>query len=312
MAIAAAVFFAWPSQWGGRTTFIIVKGNSMLPDFHTGDLVVARSSDGLEIGDVVVYAVPDGPGAGRLVIHRLIGIDADGTLVIQGDNRDQPDQFAVTSDDIVGVARVHLPRVGLLVRLIGTWWFITIAISLFVFVQLWPDPDDDAGTASDEGDGDSERDRDGPQVMAGRPAVPSRVFVDGNSVMAELWGDLAPDVADRRCLELCAAAANTFGTRITVVFLHGTRVVDLGRVDLGRVEPGRVDLGRVEPGRVEPGVVVVSDGRSVRELAHAAPRGPLDSVQAVVVTSDGQLRRDVHAAGVATISCRIWRDLIHG
>jgi hypothetical protein len=291
----------------------------MLPNFHTGDIVIARAADDLEIGDVVVYAVPEGAGAGKLVMHRLIGVEADGTLVIQGDNREAPDQFAVTSDDVVGVARVHLPRAGLLVRYMGTWWFIAIAISLFVFVQLWPD--DDEGRAGDGDDVDDEhgdapgRSRAGrltaaPVLVATVPSAGSskslgspgsrgpsassvsRVFVDGEAAMEDLWGDLAPDVARRRCLDLCTAGANTFGTRITVVFRQGTRGADIGRVD--------------------PRVLIVADGRSVRELAQAVPRGPLDPVQAVVVTSDAHVHREVHAAGAATISCRIWQDLIIG
>ena len=101
-----------------------------------------------------------------------------------------------------------------------------------------------------------------------------------------------PDVAFRRCLELCATGARTFGTRITVVFPHGTHGIELGRVD--------------------PEVVVVDDGRTVRDLVRSAPRGALDSVHAVVITSDARLARDVQATGAATIPGRIWRDLITG
>ena len=46
----------------------------MLPNFHTGDIVVARAVDELEIGDVVVYAVPEGAGEGKLIMHRLVGV----------------------------------------------------------------------------------------------------------------------------------------------------------------------------------------------------------------------------------------------
>lgn len=327
VAIAVVGFFAWPSQWGGDTTYVIVKGNSMLPNFHTGDIVVARSVDELEIGDVVVYAVPDGAGKGKLIMHRFVDVRLDGTLVIQGDNRDQPDQFDIYADDVVGVARVHLPKAGLLVRYMGTWWFIAATVSLFVFIQLWPDDEDDPendqdgqeggpdGQAGDEPGTGEPAPRQvvavGPAIgvpsgaAAGRvsvvrrsgaavpddPSAGSRVFVDGDDV-ASLWGDVAPEVALRRCLELCAAGAHTFGTRITVVFPHGTHGLELGRVD--------------------PEVVVVDDGRTVRDLARTAPGGALGSVHAVVVTSDAHLVRDVQATGLSTISSRIWRDLVVG
>lgn len=322
IAIAVVGFFAWPSQWGGDTTYVIVKGNSMLPNFHTGDIVIARSVDELEIGDVVVYAVPEGAGKGKLIMHRFVDVRLDGTLVIQGDNRDQPDQFNITTDDVAGVARVHLPKVGLLVRYMGTWWFIAATVSLFVFVHLWPEDEeslDEGEDSQDEDDPPRGAGGDGPTrredgVLAGvasgtaaggasmvngsGPPTPdepsaggSRVFVDGDTVMA-LWADADRDVAFRRCLELCATAAHTFGTRITVAFPHRTHGTALGRVD--------------------PEVVVVDDGRTVRDLARTAPRGALGSIQAVVVTSDAQLARDVQATGVATIPSAIWRDLVVG
>jgi len=294
----------WPSQWGGDTTFVIVKGNSMLPNFHTGDIVVARAEDELEIGDVVVYAVPEGAGEGKLIMHRLVGVDPDGTLVIQGDNRDEPDQFDVTADDVVGVARIHLPKAGLLVRYMGTWWFIAATVSLFVFVQLWPEQDEDIAADAAAEDGGRALASSEPAAAVGAAAGDaaaiqedprasgSRVVVDGDAAIADLWGDLALDAAHRRCLELCTAGAHTFGTRLTVVFPHGMRGVEIGRVDSD--------------------VTVVADGRTVRELVRAAPRGVFDAVQAVVVTSDPHLIRDAHAAGAATISVQIWRDLIVG
>jgi signal peptidase I len=322
VAIAVVGFFAWPSQWGGDTTYVIVKGNSMLPDFHSGDIVIARSVDELEIGDVVVYAVPDGPGKGKLIMHRFVDVRLDGTLVIQGDNRDQPDQFDITTDDVAGVARVRLPMVGLLVRYVGTWWFIAATVSLFVFVHLRPgheheDEDEDsqvddepprgaggdgpprrvggvlAGGASGEAAGGASTvNGSGPPAPDEPSSAGSRVFVDGDTVIAALWADVDRDVAGRRCLELCATAARIFGTRITVVFPHGTHGAALGRVDAE--------------------VVVVDDGRTVRDLARTAPRGALGSIHAVVVTSDAQLAREVQATGVATIPSGIWRDLVVG
>ena len=242
--------------------------------------------------------------------------------MIQGDNRDEPDQFDVTADDVVGVARIHLPKAGLLVRYMGTWWFIAAAVSLFVFVQLWPDDETDetedgaqdgsdveadephdGGTGEGTGGASTRAGGEGDRVVAAtargsrsQEVAPqefgSRVVVDGDAAIADLWRDLALDAAHRRCLELCTAGAHTFGTRLTVVFPHGLRGVELGRVD--------------------PDVTVVADGRTVRELVRAAPHGAFDAVQAVVVTSDPHLIRDVHAAGAATISVQIWRDLIVG
>ena len=144
VALLLAIWFGWPSQWGGNTTYVVVQGTSMQPNYYTGDVVIARSSSHHEVGDVLVYAVPDEyTGAGKLIMHRLKSIEPDGRYIIQGDNRDEPDQFDIYPDDVVGVARVHIPKVGTTANLLGRWWFLAGLVGLFALTQLWPDDDED-------------------------------------------------------------------------------------------------------------------------------------------------------------------------
>jgi signal peptidase len=135
----AAVLYAWPSRLGGSSTLVVVRGDSMLPTYRNGDLVVARATGGYHAGDVVVYRVPDGqPGAGSLIIHRLREVAADGTIVVRGDNRDADDAFGATRADIVGSARLRLPAGGLVLFILSRWWMFAVVVGAAVTTLLWP------------------------------------------------------------------------------------------------------------------------------------------------------------------------------
>jgi signal peptidase len=136
---AIAAWWIWPSRLGGATTVLAVEGNSMLPTYRNGDLVVARADDGYETGDVVVIRVAIGD-AGRhaLVVHRIIDVRSDGSVVTQGDNRATADGFPTTVDDIVGRARWRLPRGALLLHLLSSWPALALITGTLVAVSLWP------------------------------------------------------------------------------------------------------------------------------------------------------------------------------
>jgi signal peptidase len=119
-----AVAVAWaillrPISMGGSTTWVFVRGTSMLPGYHTGDLVITHASPVYRVGDVVAYEVPAGEfGAGHVVIHRLVGGDAASGFVVQGDNNDAPDPWHPTPADILGRAWLWVPGLGRLISLV--------------------------------------------------------------------------------------------------------------------------------------------------------------------------------------------------
>src|SRR3954447_20295003 len=117
-ALAAAWFFVGPTQLGGRTSYAVTFGISMVPHFHKGDLVVLRRQSTYRVGDVVAYRSHD---LHRNVLHRIIAIHG-GRYTFKGDNNGFIDPERPTDVDLVGsewfklrgagnwVASLHSPR----------------------------------------------------------------------------------------------------------------------------------------------------------------------------------------------------------
>lgn len=139
MVACVLVAVAWyvtlaPSRIGGPLTPVIVRGTSMLPTLEPGDLVLAYRSPGLRTGQVAVFR---GPSEGY-VIHRITAVDGE-RITTQGDNRDRPDPWATTADDVVGVARLAVPGVGrYLLVLADPLVIAALAGAVATTVVLWP------------------------------------------------------------------------------------------------------------------------------------------------------------------------------
>ena len=191
-----AAFLLWPTSLGGCTTLTIVSGHSMEPTYYTGDLVVARCATAA-VGDVIVYQ-PKELGGAR-IIHRITGGDATTGWVMQGDNNKTADPFNPAGSEVLGVATLYLPKVGLVARGLTSpfvWGsFILIAIGLFI----WPRRDDDedeaapTGSAADASDATDAVDRD-LDADSGSPSVPQcEPVCDEAAAMASWVPDTVPD-----------------------------------------------------------------------------------------------------------------------
>lgn len=115
LALAALgwALFLRPQALGGSTTMVVVHGNSMLPDYRSGDLVVLRPAPTYQVGEVIAYRVPRGQiGSGAVVIHRIIGGAATTGFVVKGDNNPAPDPWHPTQADVIGGLLWHVPGVG--------------------------------------------------------------------------------------------------------------------------------------------------------------------------------------------------------
>jgi len=112
-ASVALLILFWPASLGGDVSYVVVRGVSMEPTLHPGELAVLRTHDGYTPGDVVAYRVPEDEfGAGAVIIHRIVGGDAEDGFVVQGDNKEGPDRWLPKPENIVGKMRFHVPDGG--------------------------------------------------------------------------------------------------------------------------------------------------------------------------------------------------------
>jgi len=102
-----------PTVLGGPATYVVIRGDSMLPSLHAGDLVVLHTTGGVAPGDVVGYRVPAGEvGAGHIVVHRIVAGDGQAGFTVLGDNNPAPDPWQPRAADVAGKAWLLVPGLG--------------------------------------------------------------------------------------------------------------------------------------------------------------------------------------------------------
>ena len=143
LALGAAFLLFWvltlrPTSLGGPATYLVVRGDSMLPGFHSGDLAVLQAAGGYAAGDVVGYRVPAGEvGAGQVVFHRIVAGDARDGYTVEGDNNPAPDPWQPRGGDVTGKLWLLLPGVGRAIAVAHQPAVAgALAVSLLVMVVL--------------------------------------------------------------------------------------------------------------------------------------------------------------------------------
>jgi signal peptidase len=140
ITIAAVVFWAMflrPQSLGGPAAYVLVSGKSMLPSYHTGDLVLVERQSHYHVGEVIAYDVPKGdPMAGAQVIHRIIGGDSKHGFVVQGDNRTAPDVWRPKPADIVGAKAMRFPQAVIVLQYPRSPLLLALMAASFVFVRV--------------------------------------------------------------------------------------------------------------------------------------------------------------------------------
>lgn len=161
--LGMAVFWAWPAQFGGAMSYVIVSGDSMHPTYESGDIVIARPGD-YEVGDAVVYRVPEGePGAGSRIVHRITGGDGRTGWELTGDNNSGPDQWHPTDGDIQGEVRWHLPGAGRIFLGLANPFLFSALIVVGALLLILPR----RGGDDEDTDDDQETSTEGSQDAAG-------------------------------------------------------------------------------------------------------------------------------------------------
>jgi signal peptidase I len=118
LCVGAVFVIAWaltlrPASLGGPATYVVVRGDSMLPGFHSGDLAILQTAGAYGQGDVIGYRVPKGDiGEGQVVLHRIVAGDGLAGYVMEGDNNPAPDPWLPRAGDVAGVIWLLLPGLG--------------------------------------------------------------------------------------------------------------------------------------------------------------------------------------------------------
>src|SRR5439155_21854473 len=87
--------------------YVRIAGTSMLPTFHTGDIVVVRRAPEYVVGDVVAYRF----GTSSLVMHRIV--DSDGEhFTLRGDNNDFDDSTHPAAAEVAGKLWFRVPAMS--------------------------------------------------------------------------------------------------------------------------------------------------------------------------------------------------------
>jgi signal peptidase I len=106
-----------PVQMGGAVHYLTIRGMSMEPNIHAGDVVVVRRQQTYNVGDVIAYH-SDMDGA--VVLHRVIGA-YDDRYVMRGDNNGFVDQYQPSIDDVVGRKVAQVPGGAQVLHFVAKW-----------------------------------------------------------------------------------------------------------------------------------------------------------------------------------------------
>jgi signal peptidase I len=101
-------FYFAPAPLGGSTTYVVTRGISMEPRFHTGDLALVRSRSSYHVGEIVAY---HNEMLHTIVLHRIIG-RAGSRYIFKGDNNNFTDPERPSASQLVGSLWLHIPGAG--------------------------------------------------------------------------------------------------------------------------------------------------------------------------------------------------------
>lgn len=124
-----------PSVFGYKPLTIL--SNSMQPEFNAGDVILINVNKTAKVGDVVTYKHADG----ILVTHRITQfIEREGKKLFEtkGDNNEIADKDLVPIENIVGVQKVAIPKIGYLSKFVAGpfGFFLLVAIPLLGLIII--------------------------------------------------------------------------------------------------------------------------------------------------------------------------------
>ena len=137
IAIVFLVFYRPVSLWGD-THYEPVYTGSMEPAIPVGSVVVIKPAnpETLQTGDIICFKLPE---PATTVTHRIFNITSEG-FITKGDANEDPDQWIVRKENVIGKVIAVIPFVGYLgyfVRTpIGFTLLIIIPASLIIIMEI--------------------------------------------------------------------------------------------------------------------------------------------------------------------------------
>jgi len=131
--LLALLVLAGGALASGRIAYVVTSGVSMQPTYHAGDFVIVAKAGSYQVGEIAAYR--GGAGKRTTALHRIIGGDAGG-FEFKGDNNQSVDPLRPTSDELIGRAVVHVPKVGAALKapLTRAVVLLTLALALGLLI----------------------------------------------------------------------------------------------------------------------------------------------------------------------------------
>lgn len=113
LLVAPFVAYAVPQAIGATQSYVVMSG-SMSPTINTGDVIFVydRDPNTIQEGDIITYDLSGEET--EVTTHRVVDIvegdDGERLFVTKGDANEEPDQYQVPADSVIGV----MPRGGTL------------------------------------------------------------------------------------------------------------------------------------------------------------------------------------------------------
>lgn len=117
----------------------IVVSESMAPKINVNDIILVKkgyTNDQYKEGNIITFIRADG----ELITHRIEEVTKVGLLrayITKGDNNEEPDEFPVTYEQIVGKVVYVMPKFGAFVNLLKNKLFFAMCIIFLVLIVIY-------------------------------------------------------------------------------------------------------------------------------------------------------------------------------
>ena len=138
VAILLSVGIGWwqfaPTSVGGRDSYFVLSGNSMLPLFRSGDLVILRTAPTYRVGEIAAYLTPQ---LEVPIFHQIIAVHA-GRYTFKGENNSFVDPSHPSQKEIVGRLWLDLGSMGRILLWLRNPTVGAPLFGLAAAFSLWP------------------------------------------------------------------------------------------------------------------------------------------------------------------------------